>query len=739
MGDLDVSLRLRLINLMAGGAREAIGDLRRVQAEAEKLNKTTPRPGTRASDWAAQNAQIKQQAEKLKEAQKAVDAYFSNIERRLAHLGMASMGFNELQRIGEGMSKPIEKATSSAVEFEKRIASIAKAGGLIGKEGGIGDSILRAAKAGNIDWKELAKGERQMVALGGGDYLEKIAGVREGLARLIKASEADAGDLYNLMYHYMHLLKMTPEQALSSAQVNYQQGKKGAFELKDLAEVMPRLIPLGQEYMSSKQISTDLVALLQILRKQTGSASEAETRARHAMTKLSDPAEAKRIEKELGLDVYKIRSDAAAKGENQLFAVLDAIAAKFKALGDAAGHVKESPQGPDHEGTVEGVDPKKLGGIARDYYFRAALEAYMKMRDELKDYNPSESESAKATAADFDQTVKTTAAALERLGIAAEEAAIRAGNTQLGLEKWVAEQKGKVAEGAGKVAENAPGATGAAMTAWNAIAKFGELVGTAGNTAIGGATALLAIRYTMSRLAQWWSKGAGPKTEPSAEAPKPGAAGAEAAKPGLSPETLEKIEQGSRLFVFLSAALDQVLHGAKLLDADYWKNRGITPDAVKKLNEENRGAGGDAGGASAQIGKAIAEAAQKGASNVDMSPAAQATMSKYAGAIEGAEGPAVAAVAALVAKLKAMLDFKATPTIQPRLIAPSGVSPSGGGSAATPGKQSKAGGNVYIQQAHFHGVQDPKKLHEQVMARANRDAAGAHMASLHDIDTGGVG
>ena len=65
------------------------------------------------------------------------------------------------------------------------------------------------------------------------------------------------------MYHYMHLLKMTPEQALSAAEINYQQGKKGAFELKDLAEVMPRLIPLGQEYMSNKQVATDLVALLQ--------------------------------------------------------------------------------------------------------------------------------------------------------------------------------------------------------------------------------------------------------------------------------------------------------------------------------------------------------------------------------------------------------------------------------------------------------------------------------------------
>ena len=738
MSDLDVSLRLRLINLMAGGASEAIADLRRVQAQADQLNKRKAEGG-KVPDlfWTLQ----KKQAE---EAQKAVDKYFANIERRLAHLGMASMGFSELQRIGEGMAKPIDKATDSAVEFEKRIQSIAKAGGLLGKEGAIGASILGAAKAGNIDWKELAKGERQMVALGGGEYLEKIAGVREGLARLIKASEADAGDLYNLMYHYMHLAKMSPEQALSASQVNYQQGKKGSFELKDLAGAMPRLIPLGQEYMSNKQVATDLVALLQILRKQTGSASEAETRARHAMTKLSDPNEAKRIEKELGLDIYKIRADAAAKGENQLFAALDAIVAKFKELGDAAGHIKESPEGPDHEGTVEGVDPKKLGGIARDYYFRAALEAYMKMRGDMKDYNPSESESAKAVQEDFSATIKTTAGALERLGIAAEEAAIRAGKTQLGLEKWAADQKTKVAETAGKVAENAPGSTGAAMTFWNVIAKTGEAIGGLGNSALAGATALLAMQYTTARIAQWWSGGG--KGAPG-EASKPGAgAPGDPAKPGLSPETLEKIELGSRAFIFMSAALDQIIHGAKLLDADWFKNRGVTPESLKKLNEDNHsaeklGAGGEAGAAKAggEIGKAIADAAQKGASNVDMSPAAQATMAKYAGAIQGAEGPAIAAVQAFVAKLKSILNFTATPTIQPRLVTPSGATPAGPQAPATPGKQSRAGGNVHIQTAHFHGVHDPKKLHEQVMARANRRAASANYASLHDIDTGGVG
>ena len=173
MTDLDVSLRLRLINLMSGGAAQAVGDINRIAEAGKRVNAAGGK--TRASEWVEQQRQLRQSEA---DRGKAMETYFSNIERKLAHLGMASMGFTELERIGEKMGKPIDDATASAIEFEKRIQSIAKAGGLLGKEGGIGNSILAAAKAGNIAWQELAKGERQMVALGGGEYLEKIAGAR---------------------------------------------------------------------------------------------------------------------------------------------------------------------------------------------------------------------------------------------------------------------------------------------------------------------------------------------------------------------------------------------------------------------------------------------------------------------------------------------------------------------------------------------------------------------------------
>jgi hypothetical protein len=98
---------------------------------------------------------------------------------------------------------------------------------------------------------------------------------------------------------------------------------------------MPNMIPLAKGLTTPQQVSTDFVALLQILRKETGSAGEAATRARQLMTKLDDPAYAKRIKKELDVDVYALRKEAKSKGENQLFVVLTAIAKKIR--GDGGG------------------------------------------------------------------------------------------------------------------------------------------------------------------------------------------------------------------------------------------------------------------------------------------------------------------------------------------------------------------------------------------------------------------
>lgn len=789
MTDLDVALRLRLVNMLSSGVAQAVSDLNRVKTASEQVNRATA--GAPAQKIPAhiffENQKLALSAQEAAEkAKAAINGYFDAIDRRLAQIGQMQWAFSELHRLGHDIAKPIEQATDAAVEFEKRIQSIAKAGGMLGAQKQIGEDILAAAKAGNVSWEEIAGGERQLVALGGGDYLDKIGPIRARLAQLIKASESDAGDLYNLLYHYMHLTHMSPNEALQSMQVNYLQGKMGALELKDLAELMPRMIPLGQEYMSDKQVSTELVALLEVLRKQTGSASEAETRARHMMTKLSDPAEAKRIKDEVGVDVFAVREAAKARGENQLFAVLDAIAEKFKKFGD---------------------DPEKLGAIARDYYFRSGLEGYMKMREEIKNYLPTADDAQKTTMADFASTVDTAAAALERLKIAADEARIRAGDAQKPVVSGAADVGAAGADSVSWFAKNFPALTAVLGTGTEVIGKGLSAIGTTGQWMAGLATAGLALKWLAGKAVLPAIGDAAPAVK-AAPAPASNAATAAAAAAAEVPAWISTIAPTLRSFWItllissISDAFDQhqiakpgfmekvradeaeedkrrregnPLNAVMRPDAanavqDFWTHfsaiiggasstdaagaaigKAIGDAAKQGASQADMGSAGKdlwtrfstmIGGASnidpasAAIGKAIGDAARQGASQADMGPAGQQTMEKYAAGLAAAEGKAVAAVEQIVAKLKAMLEFTATPTIQPRL-APGSPAPS---SSAAPEKHSRVIDNrVQIGQAHFHGVKDVAALHRQMTARLDRSVAAGRAGALHDMDVGGMG
>lgn len=415
---------------------------------------------------------------------RAVDDYKAKLEGltdRMAKLSQVQMGMADARRTFDALGKPLQDATQKAIEFEKKIESIARAGGRIDLKGKIGQDILDVSRKTHVPWQEIAKGERHLVELGGGEFLDKVSPMRERLARLTYASESEAASLYSLLERYMKLGKMSAEQAMSALEINYAQGKKGAYELKNMAHGMPQLYSLGTSFgMTGYQAATDLPALLQILRQTTGTAGEADTRLRHGLQKLTDPKTLEKINAELGVDASAIRKSALAAGENPLLAVANAIADKL-AHTPAAGRINNAT------GQIEGGDPEKLGGIARDYYFRSFLDAFTKMRDQMGEFSATPAEAKKAIDEDFASRSKTAAGAIDRLGVAAEQAAIKMGSTQLDTAKSRAERKAKIYEEAGDIAGKAPGLTSFGLSAWNTITNSGSMLLKAGEVALSGA------------------------------------------------------------------------------------------------------------------------------------------------------------------------------------------------------------------------------------------------------------
>jgi len=474
-GNMNIEMVLRLVDQATAPLRGVTKEFRDLEKAAEGLGR-----GAGARMGAHEYFEgLKRAGDEAKRTRQSVDDLRDSISR----LGTASLAFQNMSQVGAAIARPMDTAKDRAREFEKEMRSITVAGDILGQDEAIGRGIMEAARASGLKWEDIARGERQLVELGGGEYVGKIANVREKLAKLAKAAEADPAELYNMMYHYMELNHLTEQQAFEALSINYAQGKKGAYELKNMAQGLPKLEGLAMDYYGKNagwQVAVDIPAALQMLRKVTGNPGEADTRLRHLLTKLTDPNEAKKIKKELGVDVYATREKAMKSGADPLFATLDAIADQLGKQGPKAGKLNNQT----HE--VEGVDVKKLGGIAREYYFRSGIEAWTQMRQQLPEFLVSSGDANKTVDESFTAQMATAAASADRLSNALDAAAIKIGTTQLGADKKKSEfEENLTRKGADFIGEHPFVADMAGYASWagghalEALGKVGE-VGVAG-------------------------------------------------------------------------------------------------------------------------------------------------------------------------------------------------------------------------------------------------------------------
>lgn len=486
---MSVEMVLRLIDQATGPLRGVENELGKLKKTADKLNETQTAGKVRASVWMDQQKGLQQAREEAERYEKQMTRL--NATQSAAFSAAVARG---LERAGTGLFQAEVKALETAREHQRVMQSIATAGGIFGHEGALSKGVMEASAGSGVSWRDIAEGEPKLVSLGGGEYVAKIAGIRTEVAKLAKASETETGELYNAIFHYMHLGHMSAQGALDQLKVNFLQGQKGAYELKDLAHGLPSLLALGKTYgMTGAQIGTDIPALLQILRKTTGTPGEADTRLRHIITKLTDPQEAKKINKELGVDIYKTRERAIKAGADPLISTLDAISAALDKAGGKLNHATQE---------VEGADVRKLGAIARDYYFRAGIEAFTQMRGELDQFRPSIEEARRVTQRAFDANMSTADAVHEKAAQAWSAMAIKAATPWLELDKKVMSWSARAANTLGEIAEKNPtgfaagGAAGvlglwagAGFMARQAILKGAEIWGEGLAKASGGAAA----------------------------------------------------------------------------------------------------------------------------------------------------------------------------------------------------------------------------------------------------------
>lgn len=153
-----------------------------------------------------------------------------------------------------------------------------------------------------------------------GQNLREAMAFLPSILKTAQASGASVTDVANTAIKTASALKLQAFQMEKAFDVMVAGGKAGQFELKDMAQYIPEIAnsfaALGYEGESGLK---QLIAVLQTLREDTGSASAAATQAQNIFGKMMSEETANRFKK-FGIDLRKEMQAAKASGEDALTA-----------------------------------------------------------------------------------------------------------------------------------------------------------------------------------------------------------------------------------------------------------------------------------------------------------------------------------------------------------------------------------------------------------------------------------
>jgi hypothetical protein len=264
---------------------DATKDLKARQGELGKTIKASanlPQP-----DLDRLNAQYKKQEQllgKLRESTKALgrtQAAIAANEAARAHLRGKMV---ETAALAYVAAKPVQIAAS----FEDKMKDIAITGGFSKEEeASMGAAVRAAALEWNQTQEEIAKGLGVLTA-GGIDNAKALERYAPIMAKAATASRASMEDLGALSITFNKTLGLDEKESLEALNMAAYAGKRGQFELADMAKVIPELAPALKDLgVTGKAAVSEMAASLQIARMGAGSNAEAATNYANFLQKIT--------------------------------------------------------------------------------------------------------------------------------------------------------------------------------------------------------------------------------------------------------------------------------------------------------------------------------------------------------------------------------------------------------------------------------------------------------------------
>lgn len=240
-----------------------------------------------------------------------------------------------------------------------------------------------------MSFEDVSSGLETLVA--SGRSLEDSMAFLPSVAMTAQASGAAISDIALSADALAGSMKISGADMQKAFDILVAGGKAGKFELKDMAQYLPSLLPafaaLGYEGTEGMQ---KIVAMLQVVRNQAGSSAEAATYLGNVFQKMYSEETAKKFKK-FGVDLPKALDKAKREGRDVLDVFLDMTAMATKG------------------------DLSKLTQLFTDAEMQKGIRALMMGRGQLEQFTRSLGNVEGSALKDFNQIAEDSAAKIQRL------------------------------------------------------------------------------------------------------------------------------------------------------------------------------------------------------------------------------------------------------------------------------------------------------------------------------------
>ncbi|WP_193752301.1 phage tail tape measure protein [Comamonas testosteroni] len=342
--------------------------------------------------------------------------------------------------IGTAMSValPLGKAVHMATGFQDQMRDTAITGDFSkAEEAQISKSVRESALKWNQTQAEVAKGTAVLVAAGIQDAkeLERFTPL---MAKSATATRASMEDLGSVAAALRDNLGITATGFESSLNMLAYAGKRGQFEIRDMAKWLPNLTPVfGDMGVMGKEAVAEIGAALQIARKGAGSNDEAANNFRNFLQKLFSQDTKKDFEK-AGIDIESSLKSLRAKGLTPVQGMLEIVTDYMKSKGPGAANAftkaMETKDDKERQMAVQRVaEAYKLGELFQDMQAMAFIRPAIANMAEMKDIKRGSMEAADKGLLDndFKRRTETAAEQFKSLKIGLSELGISVGTILL--------------------------------------------------------------------------------------------------------------------------------------------------------------------------------------------------------------------------------------------------------------------------------------------------------------------